>query len=90
MADDRLRQLERRCRETGAPADPSEVRAVSEGVEIPVLVGSGATSKNLEQYVPFADALIVGSSLKRNGLWSEPLDPTAVKTMVREFQRLGN
>jgi len=34
-----------------------------------------------------ADALIVGSSLKQGGLWSEPLDKSAIQTMAETFRK---
>jgi predicted TIM-barrel enzyme len=54
---------------TGQPTDPSEVRAVSEAVNIPTLVGSGVTPENIANFAA-ADALIVGSSVKEGGVWS--------------------
>ncbi|HEY5906797.1 MAG TPA: BtpA/SgcQ family protein, partial [Vicinamibacteria bacterium] len=53
---------------TGRAADAAEVRAVAEAVSIPVLVGSGITPENNAAY-PEADAVIVGTALKRDGLW---------------------
>src|SRR2546427_4950862 len=57
---------------TGRPTDPGEVRAVSEAVGIPALVGSGVTPENMGSFAA-ADALIVGSSVKEGGLWSNRL-----------------
>jgi hypothetical protein len=71
---------------TGRPTDPDQVRAVAEAVSIPTLVGSGITADNLEAYAA-ADALIVGSSVKRGGLWSNPLDRTRMRAVVRAFRR---
>src|SRR5262245_790724 len=52
---------------TGEPADASEVTAVARAVGIPTLVGSGITLNNFHHY-GHADALIVGSSIKRRGV----------------------
>jgi membrane complex biogenesis BtpA family protein len=41
----------------------------------PILVGSGATVANLAQLAEFADGVIVGSALKRDGLATNPVDP---------------
>lgn len=50
---------------TGAGTDPTEVALVREAVpDTPVLVGSGATAATVSDFVPHADAIIVGSSLK--------------------------
>jgi membrane complex biogenesis BtpA family protein len=72
---------------TGRPTDPSEVRAVSEAVEIPTLVGSGVTPENMA-YFATADALIVGSSVKEGGLWSNPLDDGRVRLLAQTFSTL--
>ena len=58
---------------TGVPAAPDEVKAVGRAVSTATLVGSGITSDNLAHYRD-ADAFIVGSSIKVEGLWSLPSD----------------
>jgi membrane complex biogenesis BtpA family protein len=73
---------------TGAEASEDEVRAVAASVRLPVVVGSGVTPANLPR---FADAhgFIVGSSIKRDGQWCNPLDPEAVRAMALAFESLG-
>ena len=58
---------------TGAPADAAEVRAVAAAIQIPTVIGSGITAENIANY-PEADAFIVGSSVKVDGLWPNPVD----------------
>ncbi len=72
---------------TGRPADPREVRAVREAVGIATLVGSGITAENLQAYAA-ADAFIVGSWVKKDGLWSNPVDPVRLETLVSAFHTL--
>jgi membrane complex biogenesis BtpA family protein len=74
---------------TGRETDPGEVAAVADAVHIPVLVGSGVTPDNVARY-PRAGALIVGSWVKRDGLWSNPLDPSRVETLARAFREAGS
>jgi membrane complex biogenesis BtpA family protein len=69
---------------SGRPARPEEVAEVAAAVAIPVLVGSGATPENVRDYAA-ADGVIVGSALKRDGLWSNPLDPARVAAMRAAF-----
>ena len=69
---------------TGRPTSAAEVRAVSAAVGIPVLVGSGVTPDNIADYAA-ADALIVGSSVKEGGVWSNALDPGRVRAVARAF-----
>jgi uncharacterized protein len=72
---------------TGLPADPAEVRAVREAVQIPVLVGSGISAENIGSFAD-ADAFIVGSWLKKGGDWTSPLDPERLSALVRAFRAL--
>src|SRR5262244_1263100 len=58
---------------TGQPADADEVTTVAEAVSVPTLVGSGVTAENINTFSK-ADAFIVGSSIKKDGLWSNPID----------------
>jgi membrane complex biogenesis BtpA family protein len=73
---------------TGRPADPAEVKAVAAAVGIPTLVGSGITPQNIAEFVA-ADAFIVGTSPKRDGLWSNPVDPARAAALVKAFERLA-
>jgi len=72
---------------TGQPAEPGEVTSVSEAVSVATLVGSGVTAENASQYRA-ADALIVGSSIKTDGHWSSPIDPSRARELVRAFGEL--
>jgi len=75
---------------TAEPTAPEEVRAVREAVRsaslggsgIPVLVGSGVTPETAPALLQHADALIVGSWFKKDGLWRNPPDPQRVKRIV--------
>jgi membrane complex biogenesis BtpA family protein len=72
---------------TGQPADAGEVTAVGQSVSVATLVGSGVTAGNLAEYVD-ADALIVGSSIKKDGLWSNAIDRDRTEALVRAFHAL--
>jgi membrane complex biogenesis BtpA family protein len=72
---------------TGHPADPAEVEAVAASVTIPTLVGSGISAENVGAFAR-ADAFIVGSSIKRDGLWSNPVDPARAAALVSAVEKL--
>jgi hypothetical protein len=72
---------------TGRAADPAEVEAVAAATSLPTLVGSGVTPENLARFGA-ADAFIVGSSVKRDGLWSNPLDPARLEALARAREAL--
>ena len=69
---------------TGQPAQPAEVAAVANAVSIPALVGSGITADNIGSFSN-ADAFIVGSSIKKDGLWSNPIDLEKARGLVKAF-----
>ena len=67
---------------TGEAASTAELRAVYAATKLPVLVGSGITAENLKDYLPIADAFIVGSYFKRAGQWENPLDPARIRRLL--------
>ena len=73
---------------TGEPASADEVRDVSQAVCLPVLVGSGITPANLASFAS-AHGFIVGSAVKEGGVWSNRLDPAAIRAVVRAFADLS-
>ncbi|MEJ2086356.1 MAG: BtpA/SgcQ family protein [Acidobacteriota bacterium] len=73
--------------ETGRSADPVEVQSVAQSLDIPTLVGSGVTPANLQHFAD-ADGFIVGSALKKEGVWSNPLDPARIDSLLSAFAAL--
>ncbi|HEX7828696.1 MAG TPA: BtpA/SgcQ family protein [Thermoanaerobaculia bacterium] len=73
---------------TGSPADPAEVESVSHAVTVPTLIGSGITPENIASYAA-ADAFIVGSSVKRDGIWSGDLDFARTRAVVDALARMA-
>jgi len=73
---------------TGEPASPDEVGDVARAVGLPVLVGSGITPANFPHFSA-AHGFIVGSSVKQGGVWSNVLDPSAVRAVADAFGKLG-
>jgi len=71
---------------TGRAADPVEVETVADAVAIPVMVGSGVTPENVARY-PKARGFIVGSSVKRGGRWTDPLDVVRAKEIASAFAK---
>lgn len=68
---------------TGKAAAPRDLQAVKAASKLPVLIGSGITADNVQDYAGQADALIVGSSLKKGGHWAEEVDPDRVSALVQ-------
>jgi membrane complex biogenesis BtpA family protein len=75
---------------TGEPVDLDLGRTVRRAVpETPIVIGSGATPENLPSLCEFADAVIVGSSLKVGGDARNPVDPGRAEAFVTAAGRAG-
>ena len=72
---------------TGEPATRGDVSGAVNATRLPVLVGSGITPSNIDHYA-HAQGFIVGSALKVGGVWSNALDPDALRAMVAAFSAL--
>ena len=68
---------------TGSPTDLDDLRAVRDALpDAMLLAGSGVTASNVAGVLAIADAVIVGTALKRGGKTSNPVDPARVKRLV--------
>ena len=75
---------------TGQPAVAAEVAAVRDAVpDRLLLVGSGVTAANANQFLPYADGAIVGTSLKKDGIITNPIDPARVREMAAVMRGVG-
>ncbi len=73
---------------TGSPTDMDAVRRVKEAVpRVPVWIGSGVTAATVGDYLEIADAVIVGTSIKRGGITTAPPDAKRVASFIRATQR---
>lgn len=64
---------------TGHRTNPEQV-TTAKTAHLPVVVGSGITADNAHEFA-HADALIVGSWLKVDGKWQNPVDPDRVRAL---------
>jgi hypothetical protein len=67
---------------TGDSATMEEIEEVADATSLPVLVGSGVDADNIAQILTRASAVIVASSLKKDGVWWNPVDPEKVRSFV--------
>lgn len=71
---------------TGSATSAEDVRRVKEVVpETPVLVGSGFGRETAAELLQYADGAIVGTSLKQNGIVSEPVEEARVHALRQCF-----
>lgn len=73
---------------TGKPTDPADLAAVRRAVKLPLLVGSGAAPEQLPSLFSHADGVIVGSWIKRDGSWENPVDPARAAAMASVFRSM--
>ena len=68
---------------TGAATPIEDLKRVRSAVpDVPLLVGSGVTPETAAELLSVADALIVGTALKRDGDVNAPVDPDRVRRLV--------
>jgi len=60
---------------TGTSIRTAELESARSAVELPLCVGSGVTAESAPELFRLADALIVGSALKRQGDWRNEMEP---------------
>ncbi len=68
---------------TGRAAEAGDLEAARAGCGLPVLVGSGVTASNVGAMLQAADAVIVGSSIKRGGVWTGAVDAARARALVK-------
>ncbi|MDP2173634.1 MAG: BtpA/SgcQ family protein [Candidatus Cloacimonadaceae bacterium] len=73
---------------TGKACNIKDLDEVCKACKLPILIGSGITTVNLCEYWELADAFIVGSHFKVDGLWSNALSLQRIKAFMTEVERL--
>jgi uncharacterized protein len=76
---------------TGVSTDLDELRLMNENrnkLDLPILVGSGVTKENLCDYIGIADALIIGSYFKNDGLWANELSMNRIEEFQHHFNEI--
>lgn len=72
---------------TGDSATMEELQTIAAGTALPVIVGSGVTPDNIGDIFTVADAVIVASYLKRDGVWWNPVDPERMSTFMQAVKK---
>lgn len=73
---------------TGDPANVQEIQKIKYGHDLPILVGSGMTAENASEILPHINGVIVGSSIKKDCVWWNPVDPERTKIFVDAIEKL--
>ena len=73
---------------TGSSPELSDLRKIRAALpDCSLIAGSGCSKDNIIQLLDIADAVIVGSSLKQEGLIEQPIDVEKVRTLVQVANR---
>jgi uncharacterized protein len=70
---------------TGINPDKNDLIKAKGTTKLPVLIGSGMTAENIQEYLPLADGFIVGSYFRRNGKFLEKLEPERLHKFMNIF-----
>ncbi|HLB79285.1 MAG TPA: BtpA/SgcQ family protein [Dongiaceae bacterium] len=73
---------------TGDATPLDEIRAIKDATALPVIVGSGLDLDNAATLLGVADGAIVGSALKRDGVWWNPVERDRVERLMEIVARL--
>lgn len=71
---------------TGNAPDVEKVRDAKQLATRPVLVGSGASAENAAAFLRYADGIIVGTSLKVDGVMENPVDVKRVRALMEQVR----
>ena len=70
---------------TGVNPDKNDLLKAKSATKLPVLIGSGMTAENIQEYFPLADGFIVGSYFRRGGKFLEKLEPERLNAFMKAF-----
>lgn len=74
---------------TGDSVKLGDLKEIYQKVKMPVIIGSGVTRENIEDYCAQADAIIVGSHFKKQGDWSGELCADRVNDFMEKFNEIN-
>jgi uncharacterized protein len=66
----------------GDEPDEGEVAAIRAGSTLPIVLGSGVTAENAGRLLRVADGAIVGSDIKEDGAWFNPVSVERTRLLV--------
>lgn len=71
---------------TGNAPDVEKVREAKQLAARPILIGSGASAENAAAFLRHADGIIVGTSLKADGVMENPVDVKRVRALMDQVR----
>jgi len=73
---------------TGKSPDLEKVKKAKQLAKKPILIGSGTTVENVASLLEFADGIIIGTGLKKDGIMENPVDPARVRALLDRVRPL--
>jgi membrane complex biogenesis BtpA family protein len=70
---------------TGIHPEKDDLVKAKSATKLPVLIGSGMTAENIQDYLPLADGFIVGSYFRKDGRFLEKLEPERLDAFLKVF-----
>jgi uncharacterized protein len=70
---------------TGVNPDKNDLIKAKSATKLPVLIGSGMSAENIQEYLPLADGFIVGSTFRKDGKFLEKLEPERLQAFMNVF-----
>ncbi|MDR3173078.1 MAG: BtpA/SgcQ family protein [Treponema sp.] len=71
----------------GAETPIEMIAKAKKVVKIPVIAGSGVNAKNINEQLNIADGAIIGSSLKKDGIITNPISGELVRGVLQNLHR---
>lgn len=73
--------------EIGVETPIDMIARVKKAVSLPVFAGSGVNASNISEQMQTADGAIIGSSLKKGGILTNPIDYDLVREVIEGLKR---
>jgi uncharacterized protein len=75
---------------TGEEPELPDLSITQNATDLPILIGSGITKKNISSFWNMADGFIVGSYFKEKGIWSGELSLERIQSFIEYVTTLRN
>lgn len=72
---------------TGEAPQVADVKEAKTHCHLPVFLGSGISSSNIDQFYNEADGFIIGTYFKVDGVWSNTVDPARVTQLINKLRK---
>ncbi|AEM79262.1 BtpA/SgcQ family protein [Thermoanaerobacter wiegelii] len=73
---------------TGVPPTAEMLKKVRENAKVPIFINTGVNVNNVHELLQFADGVIVGTGLKKDGITWNPVDKERVKNFMKKVENL--